>query len=103
MKNINQKSLRIFIIPMICYLAISSISCGGLSTIKVETPREIGGHRVVGGTLSLLNNSITSPEMEEAFKKYLASNPQMYQGANQSEIGTRAGFMRTEDGQRIWH
>ncbi|HEY0764002.1 MAG TPA: hypothetical protein VGD61_16625 [Pyrinomonadaceae bacterium] len=82
----------------------------GLGTITVNATRdfpEMGGLRPIAKySIYLLNNSITSPEMEEAFKKHMASTtPPAYTGSKdlkESEIRTRFGFMIT-NGAPIWH
>jgi len=82
----------------------------GLGKISVTATRdfpEMGGVRPIAKySIYLLNNSITSPEMEEAFKKHMASTaPPSYagiKGMKESDIRTRHGFMIT-DGAPIWH
>lgn len=82
----------------------------GLGSITITAERdfpEAGGRRPLAKqSIYLLSNSITSPEMEEAFKKFMASTaPPTYQGIRgmkESEIRTRGGFMVT-DGAPIWH
>ena len=89
--------------------AIGVISFGCTGTIGIQAeykifdkvgPRPLYKHEVY-----LLRNSITSEEMEEAFKKFMASttppvNPGM--PMTEKEIRTRAGFMFS-DGRAIWH
>jgi len=98
-------------ILVICFVILAAVSCNpGLGTITITAERdfpEMGGRRPIAThVIYLLNNSITSPEMEEAFKKFMAStNPPSYQGIKgmkESEIRTRGGFMIT-DGASIWH
>src|SRR5829696_4181245 len=96
----------------ICFvIVVGAVSCNpGLGTITIIAERdfpEMGGRRPIANyPVYLLNNSITSPEMEEAFKKFMASTaPPTYQGIKgmkESEIRTRGGFMIT-DGAPIWH
>ena len=82
----------------------------GLGKITVKATRdfpEMGGVRPIAKqSIYLLSNSITSPEMEEAFNKHMASTgPPSYTGSRdmkESDIRTRHGFMMTE-GAPIWH
>src|SRR5689334_11091829 len=92
-------------------IAFVAFGCNpGLGKITITAERtfpEMGGRRPIAKhSIYLLSNSITSPEMEEAFKKFMASNtPPAYQGIKdmkESEIRTRGGFMIT-DGAPIWH
>ena len=90
---------------------VAAFGCNpGLGTIAITAERdfpEMGGKRPIAKyPIYLLNNSISSPEMEEAFKKFMASTtPPVNPGIlsmKESEIRTRAGFMVT-DGRKIWH
>lgn len=109
MKITTRKLLQIFTTLTICFIAISAFGCVGLGTINVDAEvdiPEMGGPRPFAKrTLYLLRNSITSPEMEEAFKKYMASTtPPVNPGIplKETDIRTRAGFMISE-GRLIWH
>ena len=89
-----------------CAVVIISFGCTGTIGIQAEYkvfekdgPRPLYKHEVY-----LLRNSITSEEMEEAFKKYMASttppvNPGM--PLTEKELRSRAGFMFS-DGRPIW-
>ena len=100
--------VRTFAIGFVVLLAFG---CNpGLGSITITAERdfpEMGGRRPLAKqSIYLLSNSISSPEMEEAFKKFMASTtPPVHQGIRgmkESEIRTRAGFMIT-DGAPIWH
>ena len=93
------------------FVILATFGCNpGLGTITINAKRdfpEMGGVRPLAKqSIYLLSNSITSPEMEEAFKKHMASTtPPAYAGIKnlkESEIRTRFGFMIT-DGAPIWH
>lgn len=93
------------------FVVLVAFGCNpGLGTITITAERnfpEMGGRRPIAKySIYLLSNSITSPEMEEAFKKFMSSTtPPAYQGIRdmkESEIRTRGGFMVT-DGAPIWH
>lgn len=93
------------------FVILVTFGCNpGLGTITVNATRdfpEMGGVRPIAKySIYLLNNSITSPEMEEAFKRHMASTaPPKYTGIRdmkESDIRTRHGFMIT-DGAPIWH
>jgi len=86
------------------FVILVAFGCNpGLGTITVKATRdfpEMGGLRPLAKeTIYLLSNSITSPEMEEAFKQHMASTtPPAYTGRKdlkESEIRTRFGFMTT--------
>lgn len=93
------------------FVIVVAFGCNpGLGTINVNATRdfpEMGGLRPLAKqTIYLLSNSISSSEMEEAFKTFMASttppvNPGII-GMKESEIRTRSGFMVT-DGRQIWH
>jgi hypothetical protein len=93
-----------------CFVVLLAFGCNpGLGKISLNFEinfAEMGGRRpLVHQTVYLLSNSIASPEMEEAFKKYMASTtPPVSSGIplKESEIRTRAGFM-ISDGRAIWH
>ena len=62
----------------VCFVALITFGCGGLGRIEIDTKEDLADLRVVGRpmghqTIYLLRNSIASPEMEEAFKKYMAA------------------------------
>lgn len=94
-----------------CAVALMALGCGatgGLSSIQVKAHVDLpdmGGLRPIAkDDVYLLSNSITSPEMEEAFKAYLAANPvpvSTGKSLQKSQAGTRGGFM-WGDGQKIW-
>lgn len=111
MKRAKHKSGLIARTLAIGFVILVTFGCNpGLGTITVNATRdfpEMGGVRPIAKySIYLLKNSITSPEMEEAFKKHMAStSPPAYTGSKdfkESEIRTRAGFMMT-DGAPIWH
>ena len=58
-------------------------------------------------TVYLLSNSIASAEMDEAFKKYMAStSPSGHFGngnLTDTEKRSRVGFMSNDAGTTIWH
>lgn len=93
------------------FVVLFTFGCNpGLGTITITAERdfpEMGGLRPLANqSIYLLRNSITSPEMEAAFEKFMASTtPPVHQGIRgmkESEIRTRGGFMVT-DGGPIWH
>lgn len=111
MKTAKHKSALIARTLAIGLVIVVAFGCNPpLGTITVKATRnfpEMGGVRPIAKySIWLLKNSITSPEMEEAFKKHMASTtPPAYtgiKGMKESEIRTRAGFMMT-DGAPIWH
>ena len=93
------------------FVILVAFGCNpGLGTIAINAERdfpEMGGRRPLAKqSIYLLSNSISSPEMEAAFKEFMASttppvNPGII-GLKESEIRTRSGFMVT-DGRKIWH
>jgi hypothetical protein len=92
---------------VLCLVALGSFGCTGSIGIRAETnfPQRGGQRPLSRHTVYLLKNSITSPEMEEAFKKYMASttppvNPGM--PLDEKEVRTRLGFL-VSDGRKIWH
>lgn len=108
--RITVKPFPVFKILM-CAVVVTAFGCGngGLSTVNIKASMDYSGrghHRpLVQEPIFLLNNSIASPEMEEALKLYLAANPQPVNHVNprvKSTIGTRGGFIKG-DGQRIWN
>ena len=88
-------------------VVVISFGCTGTIGIhaEVKTFEKAGPRPLVEQEVFLLRNSITSEEMEEAFKKYMAStawpvNPGM--PLTEKNVRTRAGFMFS-DGRAIWH
>jgi hypothetical protein len=109
MKTSQPKRLFILRILTICVIALTAFACVGTGKIKIDAHvdfPEMGGRRPQAQqSVYLLTNSIASPEMEEAFKKYMASTtPPVNPGIplKESEVRTRAGFMMS-DGRQIWH
>ena len=111
MKTAKHKSGLIVRTLAIAFVILVAFGCNpGLGTITVKATLdfpEMGGLRPLAKrSIYLLSNSITSPEMEEAFKKHMASKtPPAFTGIKdlkESEIRTRFGFMIT-DGAPIWH
>lgn len=89
-----------------CLVVFASFGCTGSVSLHVETNfPDSGAHRTLAlQTVYLLKESITSPEMEEAFKKYMASTAPPFQPSirlEEKQIRTRAGFM-VSDGRKIW-
>ena len=93
------------------FVVLTAFGCNpglGKITLNVEVNfPEIGVNRPLANrTIFLLNNSIASPEMEAAFKKFMASTTFPVDGGlrgmTESEIRNRAGFMLS-DGKAIWH
>ena len=92
------------------FVVVMAFGCNpGLGKITVNAEinfAEMGGRRPLAKhTIYLLSNSITSPEMEEAFRKYMATTtPPVSSGIplEEKEIRTRAGFL-ISDGRAIWH
>lgn len=103
-------ALKIVRTIAICLVILNLLCCSpglGKITMKAEVNfPDMGGRRPVAKeTVYLLSNSITSPEMEEAFRQYMArTTPQVSAGRSlqDKEVGTRAGFMRS-NGKAIWH
>lgn len=109
MKTTKDKRLLILTSLIMGLVVLTAFGCAGLSRIEVDAQTnfpEMGGRRPMAHhTIYLLSNSIASPEMEEAFKKHMASTtPPGKPGIplKESEIRTRAGFM-ISDGRAIWH
>ena len=107
MKTYQNKPL--LLIRSVALFAIVVISFGCTGTIGVQTEVKIfataGPRPLVKQEIYLLKNSITSEEMEEAFKKFMASTtPPVNLGMplTEKELRTRAGFMFS-DGRPIWH
>ena len=94
---------------ILCLIVLVTFGCAALSKIEldmhVDFP-EMGGNRPLAHrTVYLLRDSIASPAMEEAFKKYMAATTRpasMGMPLKESDIRTRAGFM-SSDGRAIWH
>ena len=101
---------KLFVMMLLGAIVLSTFGCGGgLSRIELDMHvdfREMGGRRPLAHhTVYLLRDSIASPAMEEAFKKFMASTtPPKSTGIplEPGEIHTRAGFMLS-DGRAIWH
>lgn len=90
-----------------CFVVLMSFGCTGSVSVHVETNYpDSGGRRPLSRhTIFLLKDSLTSPEMEEAFKKFMASTtPPVNPGIplDEKEVRTRAGFLAS-DGRKIWH
>jgi len=97
---------------VICSVVLMAFGCNpGLGTINLSAELnfpDMGGLRPrAHQTVYLLRNSIASPEMEEAFKKFMASPtlPGPFGNGNltESEKRSRIGFMSSSDGTKIWH
>ena len=95
----------------VCSLVLIAFGCNaGLGTINLKAELnfpDTGGLRPrANQPVYLLSNSIASPEMEEAFKKFMASPtlPAKFGIGNltDTEKRSRVGFM-TSDGRDIWH
>jgi hypothetical protein len=93
------------------FVILITFGCNpGLGKISVTATRDFpdmgGVWPIAKYSIYLLNNSITCPEMEEAFKKHMTSTaPPSYtesRDMKESDIPTRHGFMMTE-GAPIWH
>ena len=104
MKN---RSLLIIRTVAICAVVVMSFGCTGTIGVQTEVKifANVGPRPLVKQEIYLLKNSITSEEMEEAFKKFMASTtPPVNPGMpwSEKEMRTRAGFMFS-DGRPIWH
>jgi len=111
MKTTQHKSASIIRALAISLVVLIAFGCNpGLGKITLNAEinfAEMGGKRPLANQpVYLLSNSIASPEMEEAFKKFMASTTFPVKpgigGMTESEIRNRAGFM-ISDGRAIWH
>lgn len=96
---------------VVCLVVLAASNCNsGLGTINLKAELnfpDMGGLRPrANQPVYLLSNSIASPEMEEAFKKFMSSPtlPTKFGNGNltESEKRSRVGFM-SSDGRDIWH
>ena len=110
MRAAKHKSAFVIKTLSICFVLIAAFGCNpGLGKITIHAELDfldMGGLRPVAkNTIYLLSDSITSPEMEEAFRTFMASTtPPVNPGIplTEKEARTRAGFMMS-DGRKIWH
>jgi hypothetical protein len=107
MKTCQNKSLLIIRTVVMFAIVVTSLGCTGTIGIQAEYKvfEKDGPRPLYKQEIYLLRNSITSEEMEEAFKKYMASpTPPVEPGTPLAEknVRTRARFMFNEGGA-IWH
>lgn len=111
MKTAPHKTASIIKVLAICFVVVMAFGCepglGGISLhAELNFPDRGGRRPLAHHTVYLLSNSIASAEMEEAFRKFMASSTPPVKpgivGMTEREIRNRAGFM-ISDGRPIWH
>jgi hypothetical protein len=111
MRTVQHKPSSIIRALASCFVVLAAFGCNpGLGRINLNAELnfpDMGGLRPLAHhTVYLLSDSIVSPEMEDAFKKFMASPnlPANVENRNltESEIRSRVGFM-SSDGREIWH
>ena len=91
---------------VVCFVVLTLIGCTGRITLNAELDMggKAGRRPLAKYNVYLLSDSIKSPEMEEAFRKYMSATTRPVKfdvPLEEKNIRTRAGFMLSE-GKAIW-